>query len=38
MDRIKIINSKQNNITVGERTLTFINGLKNKLAKDETNT
>lgn len=38
MDKIKIINSKQNNITVGERTLTFINGLKNKLAKDETNT
>jgi len=38
MDRIKIINSKQNNITIGERTQTFINALKNKLNEDETNT
>ena len=38
MDRIKIINSKQNNITIGERTQTFISGLKNKLNEEETNT
>ena len=38
MDRIKIINSKQNNITIGERTQTFISGLKHKLNEDEANT
>ena len=38
MDRIKIISPNKKNIVVGERTQTFINGLKNKLNQDETDT